>query len=194
MSTERILVHTSIASKFQSVLSQTIREIFGSPGATPVLVTARSAKRNRQLISDAVSKGAKHLDIFSTSSGAEEKVETMMCPVVLTDVDKSMELYGTESFGPSVSLYTFESEKEAFDLANNTEYGLAASIFTEDLGAGFRIAEALESGAVHINSMTVHDEFALPHGGVKKSGWGRFNGYQGLEEFLYCKTVTWMES
>ncbi|KAH7110393.1 hypothetical protein B0J13DRAFT_462488, partial [Dactylonectria estremocensis] len=62
-----------------------------------------------------------------------------------------------------------------------------------DLRAGFRIAEKLESGAMHINSMTVHDEYPLPHGGVKKSGFGRFNGYQGLDEFLYYKTVTWME-
>ncbi|KAJ9148697.1 NAD-dependent aldehyde dehydrogenase [Pleurostoma richardsiae] len=194
MSTERILVHSSIASEFQKQLTQTIDNIFGSPEATPVIVTAASARRNRGLVSDAVSKGAKPLDIFSTKSEDHENVETKMRPVVLTNIDKSMELYGSESFGPSVSLYTFDTEQEALELANDTEYGLAASVFTEDLGAGFRVAEALDSGAVHINSMSVHDEFALPHGGVKKSGFGRFNGYQGLDEFLYYKSVTWMES
>ncbi|KAH8889237.1 putative aldehyde dehydrogenase [Thozetella sp. PMI_491] len=194
MSTERILVHSSIASGFQSVLAKTVDGIFGSPEMTPVIVTAQSAKRTRGMVTDAISKGAKTLDLFSTETKGHEDLETKMRPVVLTNVDKSMDLYGGESFGPSVSLYTFETEEEAIQLANDTAYGLAASIFTEDLGSGFRVAEALESGAVHINSMTVHDEFPLPHGGVKKSGFGRFNGYQGLDEFLYYKTVTWMES
>ncbi|WJG37089.1 Aldehyde/histidinol dehydrogenase [Fusarium oxysporum Fo47] len=62
---------------------------------------------------------------------------------------------------------------------------------TELLGPS--LADGLESGAVHINSMTVHDEYSLPHGGVKDSGFGRFNGYQGLDEFLYFKSVTWMD-
>ncbi|KAG8411082.1 hypothetical protein J3458_016193 [Metarhizium acridum] len=191
MSTERILVHASVARDFEPILKRTINDIFGSTLATPTLVTSASAARNRALIQDAISKGATSLDIYSADLG--EMVETKMRPVVLTNVDKSMELYGGESFGPSVSLYCFDSEEEAIELANDTEYGLAASVFTENLGSGFRIAERLESGAVHINSMTVHDEYSLPHGGVKKSGWGRFNGYQGLNEFLYCKTLTWMD-
>ncbi|EFY86960.1 aldehyde dehydrogenase, putative [Metarhizium acridum CQMa 102] len=191
MSTERILVHASVVRDFEPILKRTINDIFGSTLATPTLVTSASAARNRALVQDAISKGATSLDICSADLG--EMVETKMRPVVLTNVDKSMELYGGESFGPSVSLYSFDSEEEAIELANDTEYGLAASVFTENLGSGFRIAERLESGAVHINSMTVHDEYSLPHGGVKKSGWGRFNGYQGLNEFLYCKTVTWMD-
>lgn len=193
MSTERILVHSSIVSEFQAALVKTIDQNFGSAENTPVLITAQSAKRNRVLIQDALSKGAKPLNCFSKATDSYEDVDTKMVPVVLTNVNKSMDIYGGESFGPSVSLYTFETEEEVIDLANDTEYGLAASIFTEDLGAAFRVAEALDSGAVHINSMTVHDEFALPHGGVKKSGFGRFNGYQGLEEFLYTKSITWME-
>ena len=194
MSTERILVHSSIVHEFQDALVQTIDQNFGSPENTPVIITGQSAKRNRALIQDAVSKGAKPLDVFNNKTGHHENIETKMRPVVLTNVNKSMDLFGGEAFGPSVSLYSFETEEEALELGNDTEYGLAASIFTEDLGAAFRVAEALDSGAVHINSMTVHDEFALPHGGVKKSGFGRFNGYQGLDEFLYTKSVTWMET
>ncbi|EXL65350.1 NAD-dependent aldehyde dehydrogenase [Fusarium oxysporum f. sp. conglutinans race 2 54008] len=191
MSTERILVHDSIASKFQNILSNTIRQLFGTADATPVLVTAASARRNRDLVSDAVSKGAKLLQTFDKSH--EVEIESRMRPVVLTNVGKNMALYWNESFGPSVSLFTFKTESEALELANDTEYGLSASVFTEDLRAGFRVADKLESGAVHINSMTVHDEHSLPHGGVKNSGFGRFNGYQGMDEFLYYKTVTWME-
>jgi acyl-CoA reductase-like NAD-dependent aldehyde dehydrogenase len=55
------------------------------------------------------------------------------------------------------------------------------------------MSRQIESGAVHINSMTIHDEYSLPHGGVESSGFGRFNGYQGLNEFLYSKTITWMD-
>jgi len=191
MSTERIIVHSSIAEDFKVALSAAIERTFESDDDIPALVTAAAASRNRGLVTDAISKGARTIPLFGGRS--VEAVETHMRPVVLTGIDKSMDLYASESFGPSVSFFTFETEGEALALANDTEYGLAASVFTEDLRAGFRISEALQSGAVHINSMTVHDEFALPHGGVKKSGFGRFNGYQGLEEFLYWKTVTWME-
>lgn len=191
MSTERILVHESVADRFQDALRTATQTLFGSASSTPVVITAASAKRNRELISDALSKGANPLPGGSEQNDGQ--VETRMQPVILRNVDKHMDLYQTESFGPSVSFFTFKSELEAVELANNTDYGLTASVFTRDLKAAFRIADAVESGAVHINSMTVHDEYTLPHGGVKKSGFGRFNGYQGLDEFMYYKTVTWME-
>lgn len=196
MSTERILVHASVADKFQAALKETINKIYGSVNDTPVLVTEESATRNRGLVQDALDLGAKAVDLFGASSSSEtghENVPTHMRPVVLSGLNDKMKLYGGESFGPSVSFYTYETEDEAVELANNTEYGLSASIFSEDLRAAFRVADRLESGAVHINTMSIHDEFALPHGGVKKSGFGRFNGRQGLEEFLYYKTVTWLE-
>ncbi|KAM5359002.1 hypothetical protein ACJZ2D_014827 [Fusarium nematophilum] len=192
MSTERILVHSSIASKFQPILNDAITRVFGTADTTPVIISSASAKRNRDLVAEAVSKGAEML-YAGNDGGATDHTDTRMAPAVVGRLDKSMKLYGTESFGPSVSVFSFRSEDEAIALANDTKYGLSAAIFTENLGTAFRIAEELESGAVHINSMTVHDEFALPHGGVKKSGFGRFNGYQGLEEFLYCKTVSWMQ-
>ena len=116
-----------------------------------------------------------------------------MRPIVIEGITKDMDLYYTESFGPTVSLFSFEDEDEAIDMANDTEYGLSAAVFTESLTTGLRVAKRIESGAVHINGMSVHDEPALPHGGVKKSGWGRFNASFGLEEFLRCKTVTWSD-
>ncbi|KAJ0164984.1 Vanillin dehydrogenase [Colletotrichum tanaceti] len=196
MSTERILVHSSVAERFGAAFKASVDKMFGSAPDTPMLITAGSVTRNRALVRDAVAKGARTLGISSSSSDEPDQGQqapTRMRPVILTNVDPTMDLYGGESFGPSVSIYTFEAEDDMVELANDTEYGLAASIYSEDLRAAFRIADRLESGAVHINSMTVHDEFALPHGGVKKSGFGRFNGTKGLEEFLYCKSVTWME-
>lgn len=69
--------------------------------------------------------------------------------------------------------------------------GLASAVFTENLQRGLRIARQIETGAVHINSMSVHDEPSLPHGGAKKSGFGRFNGEEGLREWYRMKTITW---
>lgn len=194
MSTERIIVHASIADEFKKVLFKAVNNMFGSVEDTPILVTAESAARNRGLVEDALDKGAKKMPVFAESPDAgHEQVATRMRPVILENIDKSMALYAGESFGPSVSWYTYENENDMVELANDTEYGLAASIYSEDLGAAFRLAERLDSGAIHINSMTVHDEYSLPHGGVKKSGFGRFNSEVGLNEFLYCKTVTWMD-
>lgn len=88
-----------------------------------------------------------------------------MRPVIVKGTTKDMDLYYTESFGPTVSLIIVKSDEEALELANDTEYGLSAAVFTKDLGRGLRFAKRVESGAVHINGMTVHDETALPHGG-----------------------------
>jgi acyl-CoA reductase-like NAD-dependent aldehyde dehydrogenase len=104
-----------------------------------------------------------------------------------------MSIYATESFGPTVSLLPFPTEAAAIATANDTEYGLSAAIFTRDLAAALRIARQLETGAVHINNMSVHDEPNLPHGGCKMSGFGRFNGSAGLEEFQRSKTITWAD-
>lgn len=164
--------------------------MFGSSETTPVLVTAGSAKRNRDLVNNALAQGA---EVVYGDPQPVEGAATKMTPVVLTNMNKNMDIYKTESFGPSVSLFTFNDEDEALKLVNDTDYGLSASIFTKDLNKAFSLAEKIDSGAVHINSMSVHDEFALPHGGVKSSGFGRFNGYQGLDEFLYYKTVTWTQ-
>ncbi|PVI02998.1 aldehyde dehydrogenase [Periconia macrospinosa] len=191
MSTERILVHSSIADKFQTAFKEAIESTFGTRKTYPVVVTNSSARRNRMLVKDALNKGAKlvHGDL----NQVDPEVEAIMPPVVLSKMSPNMNLYGGESFGPSVSLYTYETEEEAIELANDTDYGLAASIFTEDLRSGMHIARQLQVGGIHINTMTVHDEFGLPHGGYKKSGFGRFNGKQGLEEFLTYKTVTWTD-
>jgi acyl-CoA reductase-like NAD-dependent aldehyde dehydrogenase len=114
-----------------------------------------------------------------------------MRPIILKNVIKGSALYENESFGPAVAVYTFETEEEALTIANDTDYGPSGAIFTDNLAAGLRIARGYETGAVHINGTTIHDETALPHGGVKKSGFDRFNGLPGLEEFLRSKVVTW---
>jgi acyl-CoA reductase-like NAD-dependent aldehyde dehydrogenase len=141
-----------------------------------------------KLVSDAVSKGAQ---VLAGSDSPNDIPGAGFVPTILGSVNQSSELNHEEAFGPLASLRTFETDMEAIRIANAAPYGLSAAVFTRDLRRGLAIAKKLESGAVHINSMTVHDEPALPFGGVKNSGWGRFNSDQGLNEFLVTKSVTW---
>lgn len=190
MSTELILVHKSVSSKFSSAFREATDRLFAQNDTTAYLATESAVEKNKNLVKDAVAKGAQ---ILHGSSDASAATKTSMRPVTLGAVTKDMEIYATESFGPLVSFVEFETEQEAIDYANDTEYGLTAAVFTSDLQRGLRLAKTIQSGAVHINGMTPHDESALPHGGVKHSGWGRFNAEEGLSEWVQSKTITWKD-
>ncbi|KAL2369904.1 NAD-dependent aldehyde dehydrogenase [Blastomyces gilchristii SLH14081] len=190
MSTERIIVQRSVIDEFRNHLRETMATSNSNP--PPVLVSAAPVIKNRNLVSNAVSKGGNIL-VGDNTSTEETPNNTRMHPIILEGITPDMDIYHTESFGPTVSLYVVDTEQEAIQLANDTEYGLSAAVYTENLGRGLRVAKQLESGAVHINSMTVHDEPGLPHGGVKCSGFGRFGGPAALDEFLTTKSVTWMD-
>ncbi|KAF2263556.1 aldehyde dehydrogenase [Lojkania enalia] len=197
MATERILVHKHVKAQFVEAFKGASEGIFGGEKPAPVLVQSAGVDKNKRLVSEAVKAGAKiiHGDHEKEEYHPETKEvsKTRMRPIIVDGVNKNMELYHTESFGPSVSLIEISSEDEAIQIANDTEYGLTSAVFTENLARGIRVAKQIESGAVHINAMTVHDETNLPHGGAKMSGWGRFNGNWGLEEFLRLKTITYQE-
>ncbi|KAL5339305.1 Aldehyde/histidinol dehydrogenase [Aspergillus crustosus] len=190
MSTERIVVQRSIAEKFQKVLVETVEKVFGKHAPAPVLVATAAVKKNKDLVVDALSKGA---NVVFGDPKASESGANNLRPVIVGGVTKDMDLYATESFGPTVSLLIVDSDEEAIKLANDTEYGLSSAVFTTNLFRGLRLAKQIESGAVHINSMTVHDEPTLPHGGWKSSGFGRFGGTAGYDEWLQTKTITWVE-
>ncbi|KAL1311866.1 hypothetical protein AAFC00_001938 [Neodothiora populina] len=189
MSTERILVNRKIYEPFKVALKAAIDQIFDQDPEY-VCISSRPVEKVRKMIFDAVEKGANtvHGDLKETFHLA-----TRMRPIVLEDVKKGMDLYHQESFGPTVSLFVVDNDEEAIHIANDTDYGLASSVFTEDLRRGLKIARSIETGAVHINSMSVHDESCMPHGGAKKSGWGRFNGVEGLKEWVRTKNVTWKD-
>lgn len=194
MSTERIIVESTIVDEFKKKLSGTMDQVFSKEQPAPVLVNAPPVKKNKALLKDALSKGARA--VYGDPE-AEEESNTRMRPVIIENINQDMDIYHTESFGPTVALYVVQSgesfEEEALKLANDTDYGLASAIFTEDLRKGLRLAKGIETGAVHINSMSVHDEAALPHGGAKKSGFGRFNSKEGLEEWVRSKVITWKD-
>ncbi|KAG4437515.1 hypothetical protein IFR05_006987 [Cadophora sp. M221] len=187
MSTERIIVFEKVLAEFEVAFKKAVADFVPEGGAKPVLVNAGGVQKNKKLLEDAVEKGAR---ILHGDPKAGEGASMM--PVVVVGTKKEMDLYYTESFGPTVSVMVVQNEEEALELANDTEYGLSAAVFTKDLGRALRIARGIESGAVHVNGMTVHDETALPHGGVKSSGYGRF-GASGLDEWVRTKTVTFKD-
>lgn len=187
MSTERIIVHRDVTEAFTSKLKEAVENLSNN-SPVPVVITATSAQKTKMLVFEALKKGATFL---TGDCDMKDTTSTRLRPIVLEGVTRDMEIYHQETFGPSVSLIVVNSEDEAIKVCNDTEYGLTAAVFTENLGTGFRVANQIVSGAVHINSMTIHDEAALPHGGVQKSGYGRFNGNAGLDEFLQTKIVTW---
>ncbi|CAA9961103.1 hypothetical protein PTT_12973 [Pyrenophora teres f. teres 0-1] len=197
MSSERILVHKDIKPQFIEAFKGAAEGIFGGDKPAPVLVAAPGVEKNKRLVADAVKNGAKvvHGDHEKEEQHPDTKeiATTRMRPIIVDGVNKDMDLYHTESFGPSVSIIEVSSDEEAIEIANDTEYGLTGAVFTENLARGLRIAKQIESGAIHINAMTVHDEFTLPHGGAKASGFGRFNGHWGIDEFLRLKTITYKD-
>lgn len=186
MSTERILVHDSIADKFVKLLVAATQSY--TPKHGMVLSNVVGAQKSRKLVADAVNQGA---TILHGSIDPPQAPGLRMIPVILKGVAKGMDLYHTESFGPQVSVYTFKEDAQAVEIANDTDYGLTAAVFSRDLGRAINIARQIESGAVHINSSSVSDDPSFPHGGVKDSGFGRFNAQFGLDAFLKYKTISW---
>ncbi|KAH8594329.1 putative salicylaldehyde dehydrogenase [Bisporella sp. PMI_857] len=187
MSTERIIVHEKVVDAFEKHLRVAIDGFAPADKEPGVLINKGAVEKNARLLKDAVEKGA---DVLYGDIG--NGVDAKMRPVVVKGTSKEMDLFYTESFGPTVSLLVVKTEEEALKLANDTEYGLTSAVFTRDLGTGLRFAKGIEAGAVHINNMTVHDETALPHGGMKDSGYGRF-GAAGLDEWVRTKTVTFRD-
>jgi acyl-CoA reductase-like NAD-dependent aldehyde dehydrogenase len=143
MSTERIVVQRAVAEEFQKLLVDASEKLFGKNVPAPYLVTAAAVKKNKHLVADAVSKGA---DVVFGDLKASETCAHSLRPVIVGGVTKDMELYATESFGPTVSLIVVDSEEEAIGLANDTEYGLTSAVFTSNLFRGLRVAKQIESG------------------------------------------------
>ena len=109
-------------------------------------------------------------------------------PTVITDVSSDMEIVREEVFGPVLVCSAFDDIGEVTDLANNSNYGLAASVWTESLSLAHRLAADIEAGTVWINCHSMYDA-SLPIGGIKQSGWSRLSGQQAVDNFLTTKTV-----
>ncbi len=188
MSTERIVVVDAVAAEFNKRFADKAATLAaGDPreAKTPLgaLVDAGAVSRVNALIDDAVAKGAK-----VTAGGKGNGV--LMNATVVDGVTPAMKLYREESFGPVVAVIHAKDEADAIRLANDSEYGLSAAVFTRDAARGFRVARQIRSGICHVNGPTVHDEAQMPFGGVGASGYGRFGGKAGIDQFTELRWIT----
>lgn len=188
MSSDRIVVVDSIADAFIDKLCSRARRLrAGDPRdggyALGPVVSAHVAGRLDALVQDAVAKGAKLL------VGGEVR-GTFMDATVLDHVTQGMAAYAEESFGPLAVICRARSEAEAISIANDTHYGLTASIFSRDTTRPLALARQIDSGICQINSPTLNDRPDLPFGGVKDSGYGRFGWPAVLDEFTELRWIS----
>jgi succinate-semialdehyde dehydrogenase/glutarate-semialdehyde dehydrogenase len=180
----RFLVHDSLVRDFARRLADRFAALRVGPGAAEgidvgPLIEARAVDKVDELVADAAERGAQVL----TGGGRREGPGFFYEPTVLAGVDPDARAVTEEIFGPVAPVVAFGDDDEAFELANATEYGLAAYAYTTSLRRAMRVADELEAGMIGINRGMVSDASA-PFGGVKQSGLGREGGEAGLEEYL----------
>ena len=185
----RFYVHESLADEFSAKLARRMGALTlgkGTDDGVDVgpLVDEKARDKVTALVDDAVAKGAKVLVGGSARQGEGWFYE----PTVLADVPTDAEMAREEIFGPVAPVTTFRTDAEAVRLANDTEYGLVAYLFTRDLSRAITMSEALEYGMVGVNQGIVSNP-AAPFGGVKASGVGREGGFEGIDEYLETKYV-----
>jgi acyl-CoA reductase-like NAD-dependent aldehyde dehydrogenase len=188
MSTERIIVLDAVADAFVEAFAAKVATLgVGDPreGKAPLgaVIDRKTVSHVDELVHDALAAGA-----VLVSGGSADGV--LMPAHVVDRVTTHMRLFREESFGPVVALIRAADEAEAIALANDTEYGLSASVFTRDIARGLKVARAIKSGICHVNGPTVHDEAQMPFGGVKASGYGRFGGKAGIDAFTELRWIT----
>ena len=181
MSTDRIVIEEAVADEFVALLVAEVERLRArpdgkGPGPLGTLISAQAVLRVRGLVDNAVAKGA------TLVTGAEI-FNTTMQPTVLDNVVPGMRIYSEESFGPVAAIIRVGDAEEAISVANDTEFGLAAAVFSRDADKATRLVRQIETGIGHVNGSTVFDDPAMPFGGVKASGYGRFGGTAALHEF-----------
>ncbi|MPZ88228.1 MAG: aldehyde dehydrogenase family protein [Nitriliruptorales bacterium] len=189
----RFYVEAPVAAEFNARLAEAMAGLRVGPGSDPgsdvgPLINQPARDKVAALVAGASDAGATVL----TGGTAPERPGYFYLPTVLGDVPPEAPILREEIFGPVAPMVTFEGTEEAVAMANDTEFGLVAYVYTRDLGRGLAVSEALESGMVGLNRGLVSDP-AAPFGGVKQSGVGREGGHEGLLEFTESKyiAVSW---
>jgi succinate-semialdehyde dehydrogenase/glutarate-semialdehyde dehydrogenase len=187
--TNRFYVQAGIYDAFVEKLAAASKKLKVGPGTEDgvqqgPLIDDKAVEKVEELIADASAKGGKIV-----SGGKRHALGgSFFEPTVIAGATTDMRFSKEEIFGPVAPVFRFETEEEAVDLANDTEYGLACYFYTGDLGRAFRVMEGLKYGMVGVNEGIITTPEA-PFGGVKESGLGREGGHQGIEDYLDTKYV-----
>jgi succinate-semialdehyde dehydrogenase/glutarate-semialdehyde dehydrogenase len=189
----RFYVEASVAPEFSRRLAERMAALVVGPGADPTsqvgpLINDSAVAKVHELVSDAIARGARSL----IGGARSHRAGCYYAPTVLLEVPPDASILREEIFGPVAPIVTFTDEDEAVELANDTEYGLVAYLYTGDLARGMRVGGRLEAGMVGLNRGLVSDP-AAPFGGVKQSGIGREGGHEGVLDYTESKylAVRW---
>ena len=188
MSANRVLVHESIVDDFVDRYVAKVATLkVGNPRDEDTiigpLITPKQAEDLNAMVDRAISNGARAAIRGEVNGGVFD-------PVVLLDVDPEMEVAQKELFGPVVSVIPFKTDDEAVEIANNSNFGLSGAVHTSDIDRGVALARRVETGMIHVNDCTIHDEPIVAFGGEKQSGLGRLNGPWSLDEFTTMRWVS----
>jgi vanillin dehydrogenase len=188
MSTNRVLVHTSVYDEFEARYVKRVAALkVGDPAQHDTiigpLINARQVATLDAQIDRAIAEGARPL-LRGTPSG------NLFPPAILAGVTSEMAIAGEELFGPVVCLMRFDTEDQAVAMANDTPLGLSGAVHTRDIERGLAVAQKIDSGMIHINDSTIHDEPIVAFGGVKESGMSRLNGESSLAAFTALKWIS----
>lgn len=190
MATNTLIVHEDVVEEFYTILRSEVSKLKATndPGSMfRGLSTPSSAGRLHGLVQDALTQGAQIV------AGELAVQHNLMQPIILDNMKSEMDICKQELFGPVVIVKQFKDDQEAIDIANDTEYGLAACVYGKDVHRAAKVAAGITAGTIHINGTTFIPEPFMPLGGTKKSGYGRFNGAYGIQEFTWPKVITIVE-
>ncbi len=186
----RFLVQSDVYEAFAAKLAERMNRIVVGRGRYTATECGPLISKNAlEKVSTLVDQAAVHGGRILTGGGTLESDGYYYPPTVIADVDPGSEILNREIFGPVAPLVRFDSEDQAIRLANDTEYGLAAYIFTRDVQKGLRVADRIDAGMVAINRGSLSD-VAAPFGGMKHSGIGREGGTYGILEYLETKYIS----
>lgn len=189
MSTERFVVDEKIADAFVARFAERAKALVAkdpmqaSDSVVGPILNAASGERINAMLQDAVDKGAV-IAAGGKANGA------MMDATIVDHVKPGMTIYGEETFGPITTVVRVRDIEEAVRVANDTDYGLSAAVFSNNINRAISVATRIQAGCVHVNGATVQNEAQAPYGGMKNSGYGRFDGRAVIEEFTEIKWVT----
>ena len=192
LSVERCYVHRNLYEAFLKACAEKTKKLRVGPGLdreadVGPMIHERQLRIVEEHVKDAVARGAR---VLAGGSPLPEMGPNFYQPTVLADVTYDMRIMREETFGPVLPVMAFDSDDEAVRLANDSEYGLAASVWTRDNNRGERLARRIHAGTVMVNDVvSCFGISEAPHGGVKSSGAGRAHGRFGLEEMVRLKYV-----